>query len=273
MRIGSLGGFLAVVVLFAPAVAAAPSGAWRTSLDQASAEARASNKPLLVDFRADWCAPCKVMERDVYTDAFFAAVAPRLVPVQIDFDKQRALARKYRVEALPTIVFTDSYGTELFHFSGYIGPKTMEGLLAALPADIGEFNRLGQMLIAEPKNVDTLSSMGRGLRAAGLFLTSNEYYARALPRANRAAREAMLADTGRNYLDLKQGRDAASVFEKCLKDFPASPSIAEWTIALAEAYSVMEKPDRARQVLDAYLAAHPGTPDVEAARRRYQRLR
>ena len=258
-------GRFALLVLWAAHAMAAP-GVWRASIEEASAEARAANKPLLVDFRADWCAPCKVMERDVYTSAFFAAVAPRLVPVQIDFDKQRGLARKYRVEALPTIVFTDSYGTELFHFSGYIGPKTMEGLLAALPSDIGEFNRLGRVLAADPHNVEALGAMGHDLREAGLFLTSNEYYARAMARADRTAREAMLDETGRNYLDLKQAREAAAVFEKCLKEFPSSGRTEGWTIALAQAWAAQEKPERARKVLDTYLAVHADAPDVAAAR-------
>jgi len=265
MRSGRLSVF-ASAMLFGAAAMAAPKGVWRAGIEEASAEARATNKPLLIDFRADWCAPCKVMETDVYTDAFLASVTQRLVPVQIDFDRQRAVARKYRVEALPTIVFTDSWGTELFHFSGYIGPKTMEGLLQALPKDIGEFNRLAQLLAADPRDTEILGAMGRNLRAAGLFLTSNEYYARALARADHAAREAMLGETGRNYLDLRQARDAASAFEKCLKEFPSSAHAAEWTIALAQAWALQEKPERAKKLLDAYLAVHAGAQDVAAAR-------
>ena len=42
--------------------------------------------------------------------------------VRIDFDKRPAFARRYKVENMPRLVLTDSYGRELFRYSGFMDP-------------------------------------------------------------------------------------------------------------------------------------------------------
>jgi thioredoxin-like negative regulator of GroEL len=254
------------IVLFATALTvpnaiAAGSGQWRRNIEEASAEAQRSNKPLLLDFWADWCAPCKVMDAQVYTDAFLAAASQRFLPVRIDFDKQRAVARQYSVADLPTIVFTDSYGRELFRYSGFIGRKAMAELVEALPADITDFNRLDRILAADKDNFQALEGMGAKLRAAGLFRTSNVYYARALERrearSDPAIREAIFTATGLNSLALQQAAEASGVFEKCLKQFPGSERAAEWTLYLGQAYVMGERTDKARKLLEGFVQRNP----------------
>ena len=40
---------------------------------------------------------------------------------------------------------------------------------------------------------------------------------------------------GANYLEVKEGKKAAEIFQRCLKEFPASPARAQWTADLARA--------------------------------------
>jgi thioredoxin-related protein len=47
------------------------------------------------------------------------ARSKKFVPVLIDVDKQGALAQKYGVEAIPTVVFTDAKGNVLTRARGY----------------------------------------------------------------------------------------------------------------------------------------------------------
>ena len=138
-----------LLVFLLPCLAHAQSGTipWYRDLEKASSAARESNKPLLIDFWADWCAPCRVMEKEVYADPVVVELASKkFLPVQLDFDRQQNLARKYNIAGLPTIVFTDSSGGELVRHAGIIDAKTMAELLRALPGNVSEFNRLGQVL-------------------------------------------------------------------------------------------------------------------------------
>lgn len=217
---------------------------WYTSVEEASTAAREANRPLMIDFWADWCVACKVMEKDVYPTDEFARAAESFVLVRIDADRKPDLSRKYKVTALPTLVFTDSYGSELFRYFGFMDLKPIAELLQSLPHDMTDFNRLSKVLAADRNNFDALEGMGRSLRAAGLYRASNDYYLKAVQRpearADPSAREAILTEMGANYLELKEGKRAAGVFERCLKEFPASARRSEWTSNLARARTVTQ---------------------------------
>ena len=249
--------FVVIAAWHAPVAAGEGPVHWYDSVEEASTAARRGNRPMMIDFWATWCAACRVMESDVYSSKEFVAATSRLFPVRIDYDKKAALARKYNVQSLPTIVFTDSYGNELFRYSGYIGSKPLLELVRALPADVSEFNRLNGVLASDKNNIEALEGMGRNLRTAGLFRASNDYYAKALDRpearADAPKREAILTEMGMNALDVKEGKQAAGIFEKCLKEFPTSTRKPAWMLGLGQAYATGEKKDKikARKVLEA----------------------
>jgi thioredoxin-like negative regulator of GroEL len=242
---------------------------WYSNIEEAISAAKETNKPMLLDFWADWCAACKVMEKDVYSDSRFAEAAGRFLTVRIDFDKKTAIARKYNVIALPTLVFTDSYGSELVRYRGFIDAKPLSELMQSLP-DVTEFNNLNRILAGDKNNFEALEAMGRNLRAAGLFWASNDYYGKALQRhdakANPSTREAIMTNMGLNSLEVKDGKQAADTFEKCLKEFPNSHHKPEWTLNLGRAYAIAEKKDKAKKLLDEFIRQHPGSTDSEKAK-------
>jgi len=63
------------------------------------------DKPVLVDFYAEWCGPCK-MTAPVIEE--FAANHPEFAVCKVDVDKEEDLASEYSVFSIPTlIVFKD----------------------------------------------------------------------------------------------------------------------------------------------------------------------
>ena len=61
-----------------------------------------SDRPVLVDFSATWCAPCKKLEpllREIATD-----YDGRLRVVKVDIDKAPSIAAKFAVMSVPTLV-------------------------------------------------------------------------------------------------------------------------------------------------------------------------
>lgn len=61
-----------------------------------------ANTPVLVDFYADWCGPCKVVSPVV--EQIARDFKGRLLTVKVNIDKQQRLAAKYRVTAVPTLM-------------------------------------------------------------------------------------------------------------------------------------------------------------------------
>jgi thioredoxin:protein disulfide reductase len=79
-------------------------------LDKALAQAKQENKPLVLDFHAEWCIPCKQMEKNVFPDPKVAAQLKRVVFVRIDTDQEPELTQKLGVVGLPDIRFATSDG-------------------------------------------------------------------------------------------------------------------------------------------------------------------
>lgn len=61
-----------------------------------------SGQPVLVDFYADWCGPCKMMAPTLKQLA--ERTADKLKVVKIDIDRSRAAAEKYQIQSVPTLI-------------------------------------------------------------------------------------------------------------------------------------------------------------------------
>ncbi len=95
---------------------------WLTDHNTALAMAKKTDKPVLIDFYADWCGWCKKMTNVTYADKNVADTAKSFVCLKINTDRNPALARDYHVSGLPTTVFLKPDGTTIANIPGYEPP-------------------------------------------------------------------------------------------------------------------------------------------------------
>ena len=109
---------MATMVVMAQGMVFEPEG---TTLEQASAKAKAEGKLIFLDCFTTWCGPCKMMARDVFPQAEVGAfMNPRFVNLQIDMEGTYGapLAKKLQITAYPTFVIFNADAQEIGRFLG-----------------------------------------------------------------------------------------------------------------------------------------------------------
>ena len=85
-----------------------------------------SAKPVLVDFYAEWCGPCQMMKPRLLDVAERLGNEAKIV--QIDIDKEKALAERFHIQSVPTLIIFKN-GKQLWRQSGIISTHALAKLL------------------------------------------------------------------------------------------------------------------------------------------------
>jgi thioredoxin-like negative regulator of GroEL len=113
-----------------PGRATPPAGDidWRTDAERALKEVPAG-KPTLIVFSAGWCPPCQKMKSDTWPQPEVARSAGRYNTIWADIDNQPAVARKFGVQSVPTVIKLDQGGNVRGRLSGFVPASSMAAWL------------------------------------------------------------------------------------------------------------------------------------------------
>lgn len=105
---------------------------WVYSIDQGLDLAKENKKPVLIDFYAEWCPPCKELDLKTFSDSRVKKFADKFVMIKIDCTEDDLNCEKassmYNVIGFPTVIFLNAQGEALDHLKvlgGFIGPDKM----------------------------------------------------------------------------------------------------------------------------------------------------
>ncbi len=85
-----------------------------------------SGIPVLVDFHATWCAPCKAMSPTI--EAIGKEVQGKARVLKIDVDKNQALATKYNICSVPTLMIFKN-GNAVWQQAGGMDKSSLYNIL------------------------------------------------------------------------------------------------------------------------------------------------
>lgn len=87
---------------------------WHTDLNSALQDAKNSDKPVFIDFYADWCSYCKELNESTLSDPNVKKkLSKDYITVDINTDQNPDLASQYKIYNLPTVVVLNSNGQEI----------------------------------------------------------------------------------------------------------------------------------------------------------------
>ena len=85
-----------------------------------------SNKPVLVDFAAEWCGPCKMMKpilKDLKNQ-----MGDEIMIITVDVDKNQAAAAQYEIRSVPTLMIFKN-GQSVWRQSGVLQAGQLQSIL------------------------------------------------------------------------------------------------------------------------------------------------
>jgi thiol:disulfide interchange protein DsbD len=90
---------------------------WLPYQEIALAQAAEDGKPVIIDFSAEWCLPCKELDHQTFNQPEVIDATKGFVSLKADLTQHgsaevRALRRKFDIRGVPTIVFIDAAGRE-----------------------------------------------------------------------------------------------------------------------------------------------------------------
>jgi thiol:disulfide interchange protein DsbD len=92
---------------------------WQAYSEQALVDARKEGKGVIIDIFADWCIPCKELDKLTFTDAAVKKEAERFVTLKLDLtsnDPNSEAGRakqRFGIRGVPTVLFLDNQGREI----------------------------------------------------------------------------------------------------------------------------------------------------------------
>jgi thiol-disulfide isomerase/thioredoxin len=246
-------------------VAGTPQGHslhWERKLDVALQKAKAQNKPVMIDFWAEWCEWCHRLDQTTYADPNVQQILAGFVPVKIDTENGSEgpeAAAEFGVDSLPTIVFLSPSRRLLLKVTGYEGPGQFPETLASVKEVADKVSGWEAALAKNPNDPQALSDLG-------LHLFDQEMLKESAPLLERARSH----DEQRTGRDRKQIRAVLGVIamqerrfpeaEVVLKEALALPAVEDYDarilFILGRMYLRWGKKDEARSCLKTILNAH-----------------
>ena len=127
--------FLMVLV---PDTFASSKGIKWYSYDEGMVVGYSEEKRVYINFHADWCTYCKVMEKKTFQNpAVISYLNQNFISIKVDTDKENKITYKYGVSALPDNWFLFKNGDIIGRRKGYIPPDLFIKILKSIPKEMG----------------------------------------------------------------------------------------------------------------------------------------
>jgi len=200
--------------------------------DDALAQAKATNRPLVIDMHTAWCGWCRRMRRETFVDpTFVRATRESFVFLSLDAEDGRAgtrLARRLKVGSYPTVLILDSSGGEIDRLRGF---RTARTLLADVDRIMSRRRELAELLVREAApgaGHQLVFDAAMALEQAGRHDAAVRRYERLLAAEGAAVaryHRPALWNVAGLYVRLAAREKAAESYRRFAERYPDEPQV------------------------------------------------
>ena len=230
---------------------------WSRDYSLGLEQARIERKPVMIDFYTFWCYYCKVLDTRTYTDPTVISTSQSFVSIKINAERERELARGFRISAYPIIVFLSRDGTEIDRIYGYVTAPVLKGRLDKILADTGRLKILEEKY-NRSRDAEAAYLYADELMAKGNFREAEKVLAKA-GSASDAKRKADIAlDLAVCRFRQTKYKAAANELSKFLSKFKDSERANEAELFYGLSLISSGQKDKGLSVLDGLQEKAPG---------------
>ncbi len=217
--------------------ATAPAFAQEPALEEAVAQAARENKPLVIEFHAEWCAPCHRFEQNVLSRADVQAALEHVVFVRYDIDEGAGYvaAKQLEVTSVPTIIVLDALGRVTRREAGAPPAQVFLRWLASVGGASESTVELEAAVAAHPEDLAARRKLADHYRAIGRPQPAIEQLTYIAEHAGSRRDVAAAAAADRDAIQTAEARtaEAMAAADTFVADYPDSRLASAKLAALA----------------------------------------
>ena len=131
---------------------------WQKVYSKAVEQAKETKKPILIDFYADWCGPCKKMAETTLQSDIVLSELKNFILLKIDIDKEPKLSIKFNVSSIPHFIILNRHGEIVSELKGYSNPTNFSEWISINKQQAFSENKLDELSVADKALVASLNT-------------------------------------------------------------------------------------------------------------------